>query len=259
MISGVAQPEPAFVIRECCAQRGCRLVELGADFDFDYKPPKRLDLRPNPGRITVRGHVNDFAYEYQDLPLGLVGGHQAANAAVAVATLVELRRTGWEIPEAALRTALAEAACPARVVVLSRRPTVVVDAAHNTASIDALVHTLNESFSAKRRRLLFATTEEKDVRGMLRRLLDQFDEVVFTQYRNNPRAVPPETLGKLAFELTGRRYPVHPDPADAWRCIRRAAAPEDLICVTGSFFIAAEMRQQICHSEETTPCLQNDA
>lgn len=34
-----------------------------------------------------------------------------------------------------------------------------------------------------------------------------------------------------------------PEPAAAWRLISRFMQPDDLICVTGSFFIAAEMRE----------------
>ena len=120
------------------------------------------------------------------MALSLPGRHQAANAAVALATLNELRRQGWRIPEAAIRRALAEVKWPARIEVLSRRPVVVLDAAHNVASIAALLETLGESFTVAQWRLIFATTLEKDVRGMLRLLLGGFDEIVFTQYLDNP-------------------------------------------------------------------------
>ena len=56
--------------------------------------------------------------------------------------------------------------------------------------IEALLETLGESFSPARRLLVFATTQEKDLRGMIAPLLRHFDEVVFTQYLSNPRAVP---------------------------------------------------------------------
>ena len=79
----------------------------------------------------------------------------------------------------------------------------VLDAAHNGASIAALVETLDESFSARRRLLVFATTQEKDLRGMLRQLAGRFDHVIFTRYANNPRGVPPEELQALALELAG--------------------------------------------------------
>ena len=122
------------------------------------------------------------------------GRHQAANAATALATLDVLRQIGWKIPPAAVREARASLSWPARVQVVSRRPAVVLDAAHNVASVQALVETLEESFSAARRLLILATTQDKDVRGMLACLLGHFDEVYFTRYTNSSRAVPPARI-----------------------------------------------------------------
>jgi dihydrofolate synthase/folylpolyglutamate synthase len=108
-----------------------------------------------------------------------------------------------------------------------------------------LLGVLEESFSAQRRLLIFATSRDKDARGMLRRLLSGFDQVIFTRYLTNPRAVPPQALAAMASELTGRNYGVSETPADAWEQVYRLAMPEDLICVTGSFFLAGELRRHI--------------
>jgi dihydrofolate synthase / folylpolyglutamate synthase len=256
VISGVGDQSPREVVQRIARQNGCRLLELGVDFDFMYYPaqhlersasPARFDFTGPPGATTGRGFV-----------LGLLGRHQAANAALVLAAVEELRRGGWVIPEDAVRQGLAEVVWPARVEVVARRPTVVLDAAHNAASIEALIDVLDESFSARRRWLLFATTQEKDLRGMLERLLGRFDEVIFTRYLSNPRSVPPEQLQALATELdsplpqageeSGVRataIQIAPTPAEAWDAVRRLAGPDDLICITGSFFFAAEMRRQI--------------
>ena len=90
--------------------------------------------------------------------------------------------------------------------------------------------------------LVFGTTQDKDVAGMLACLLRFFDEAVFTQYSNNPRAVPAEQLSAAAQAITGRQYPVYPQPEQAWRFARSAAGPDDLICITGSFYLAGQMR-----------------
>jgi len=248
VVSGVVQGGPREAIRRVCRQQGCPLTELGADFQFDYHPPLRLDQQPTPAGLDFRYHGRRNGFDYENLSLGLVGRHQAANAAVALATLVELQQSGWRIPEEAIRRGLSEVVFPARVEVVGRRPAIVVDAAHNPASVDALIQVLRESFSARRRLLVFAATQEKDVRGMLERLLREFDHVVFTRYLDNPRAVPPEEVEAAAAELAGRRYPVYRDPAEAWGDVRSLASPEDLICVTGSFFLAAEMRRLILRS-----------
>jgi len=174
--------------------------------------------------------------------LGLLGRHQADNAGVALAALAELRQQGWIVPESAVRQGLAEVRSPARVEVIGRHPLVIIDAAHNVASVAALVETLDESFSARPRTLVFATTREKDVEGMLRLLLPRFDRAILTRYLGNPRYVPPEELAAVARSLGGYRVQTLPHPAAVFEELANGAAEQGLICVTGSFFIAAEMR-----------------
>lgn len=244
VVSGVTAPEPRKVIRQVCQERGSHLVELGLDFDFSYQPPHRLESAAALGTMNFSYKVPGREHACEALPLRLLGRHQAANAAVTLAVLAELKHRGWAIPEQAVRTGLAGVEWPVRVEILSRRPTIVVDAAHNRASIDALVQVLDESFSPRRRLLVFATTQEKDLRGMLDRLAGRFDQVILTRYVGNPRGVPPEELAAL-LEPTGQRYQVCPDPTAAWSEVLRLATPEDLVCITGSFFIAAEIRHQI--------------
>jgi len=248
VVSGAIQPEARAAIRAVAELQGAPLSELGVDFHFNYQPPRDLQLADRPGRLDywwgrslgpkrAAWHAGCFGLE-----LWLSGRHQAANAAVGLAVLAELVGRGWHIPEAAVRRGLAAARCAGRVEVVTRRPTVVVDTAHNAASVESLLAVLDESFRARRRLLLMAGTKEKDLREMLELLLPAFDQAVFTRYKSNPRAVEPDELVRLAREITGRIYPVQPDPAAAWQQVRALAGPDDLICVAGSFFLAGEIR-----------------
>ncbi len=78
---------------------------------------------------------------------------------------------------------------------------------------------------------------------MIQRVSGRFDEVVFTQYGDNPRAAPAAELEAIARELSGRRHPLYADAAAAANAVRGMAAADDLICATGSLFIAAQMRE----------------
>jgi dihydrofolate synthase / folylpolyglutamate synthase len=233
------------VVAARAAECDSPLAQIGRDFDFHYRPPRNLDAAACPARMDFRHQAGDATYELTDVALELIGGHQAANAAVGIATLVELRRQGWNIPDAAIRQGLAEVRWPARVEVIARRPTIVLDAAHNVASAEALARVLKESFAAGKRLLVFATTREKDALGMLEVLLPHFDEAIFTRYWNNPRGLPAEELETLATGCWGGKVHVRSDAQAAWQLARELAGPDDLICITGSFFIAAEMRAAI--------------
>lgn len=245
VVSGVTVDEPRRVIREVCQEHNAPLAELGEQFSFDYSPPTHLEREAPGGRFAFHYHGPTALYDWPDLRLNLLGRHQAANAAVALAAIEELRRQGSSVGLEAVAQGLASVEWPARIEMVGRRPAIVVDGAHNVASVEALVQSLAESFQVASRRLLFATTREKDLSGMLARLLPAFDEVVFTQYSSNPRAVPAEEAAAVATTINGRTYAARPEPLAAWRELRSRSGPDDLLCVTGSFFIAAEIRRLV--------------
>jgi dihydrofolate synthase / folylpolyglutamate synthase len=242
VVSGVAEAEPQEVIREVCRRQDSPLFELQTDFDFVYHAPL---LGGSTGRGPSMDYTGRSGTSYQGLKLRMLGRHQGANAAVALATVDILKKNGWTVPEEAIREGLAQAVCPARVEVVRHDPVVVIDAAHNRASVEALVAALDESFAGRRRWLIFGTTQEKDLCGMLEVLLPAFDRVILTRYADNPRAVEPEDLAAVAEQLTGRRPPIVVPSEAAWNEARRQATADELICVTGSFYLAAEIRRQI--------------
>ena len=253
VVSGVTQLEPRDVIRRIAGERGCELAELGRDFAFDYETPPRIidgQLQPSLPTMHYRELRASGGRKYADLKLSLLGKHQAANASVALAMLETLRHRGWQIPDEAILDGLATARCPGRVEVISKQPVIVVDSAHNVASVEALIHTLDESFSADRRVLLFAASKDKHVEGILRSLLPNFDEVILTRYSHNPRFVEPAKLAQVAKHvLSGtsdhRRPPkivVCENVASAWVNLRASVGSRDLGCVAGSSFIAGEIR-----------------
>jgi dihydrofolate synthase/folylpolyglutamate synthase len=184
----------------------------------------------------------------------MLGRHQAANAAVAVAAIGRLRDRGWQVSDADIRQGLAEAVLPARTEIVSGPAPVVLDAAHNVASVQALVEMLRESFPpgpGRRHVLVFAASQDKDVAGMLRLLLTQFDLVILTRFLQNPRAADPHAMLQLARQILTNGVPAktqvvtQPDPVSAWELARGAAGSQDLVCVAGSFFLASELRSLI--------------
>jgi dihydrofolate synthase/folylpolyglutamate synthase len=243
VVSGVLPPEPRDVIAAQASAARSPLFQRGPDFDIDPSASSALTYRePATG------------YELTDVHLAMVGDHQAANAAVAIATINRLRERDWSIPDEALRAGLQIARCPARIEQLATRPTTILDVAHNVASIEALLAAL-QRFPARRRILVFASSKDKDYAGMLERLLPAFNTVFLTQYVNNPRAMEAEGLLAIAQQIR-RASNANNDsppatlhaavrPHDALRLARLVASPDDLICIAGSFFLAAELRPLI--------------
>jgi dihydrofolate synthase/folylpolyglutamate synthase len=186
------------------------------------------------------------------MDMNLLGAHQAANAAVALACVEQLRHQGLSIPDAAVREGLAGVQWPARLEVLGRRPLVVLDCAHNVASVAALVDTLDASFPPGRRLLVLACAADKDLAGMTRVLSPHFAHAYLTRFGNNPRSASPDQLAELLGQSGKLPFTVCPTAAAAWQAARQAARPDDLICITGSVFLAGELRPLLMEAAAST-------
>jgi dihydrofolate synthase/folylpolyglutamate synthase len=182
--------------------------------------------------------------------LGLHGTHQAVNAAVAVETLLRLRESGMPIPDHAIARGLREVRWPARIERVADHPTVILDTAHNVPSAEALVATLRESFPVPgRKAVIFAVSADKQYPEMLRVLAGYFDHFHLTRY-GNPRCMPPEKLAAVLAEVApGKPFTTHPTAVTAWAAACSAAGENDLLCVTGSVFLAGELRPLLTGSD----------
>lgn len=241
LICNVVSSKPRETIHRIAANVGAPVRQLEADFGFTSRPNQRLDYWD---RFT------DRSYRLEDIELAMPGAHQAANAACAIALLRQLSPADWSIPERAMRDGLATARCAARVEVISERPLIVMDAAHNAASVTALLQSLEALGVSPRRLLIFGTTRDKDLPGMLAPLLQQFEHVIFTRYVSNPRAVPAEELAELARSIlagtpTNVVIESYDTPLAAWNRAQQLQPRFDATCITGSFFLAAELRSLI--------------
>jgi dihydrofolate synthase/folylpolyglutamate synthase len=262
VVTGVTEPEPLDVIQQVAARHGCECYVAGTHFQHRYGGSHPPLCEPASNCAWPHGW-SEFDYwedvagvrtELAGLRIGLIGRHQAANGAVALAALGRLREQGWHVDEAAVRDGLSRVDMPARTEVVQQRPTVIIDAAHNVASVRALIEVIRETCprdKTRRRILVFAASQDKDVAAMLKPLLAEFDVVILTRFLNNPRAAAPDDLRKTAERLVAGgsvsscQLLASGDSAGAWELARTMAAAEDLICVAGSFFLASELRNLI--------------
>jgi dihydrofolate synthase/folylpolyglutamate synthase len=242
-ISGAREPEAREVIETICRERGSVLRQLDVDIQYRYEPGLvQSGDGAEDGSRRSRVQVVSGRTTWPQLELGLLGEHQAANAALAIACVEALRAEGWHVPDAAVKNGLSRVDWPARMEVVGRRPLAVLDCAHNVASAHALVETLRSCFPPCRRLLVFAGSRDKDLAGMFRVLAPHFSYAFLTQYGNSSRGADPEHLAELAQREGGLPCIVVPTAAAAWQAALAAAGPDDLICATGSVFLAGELR-----------------
>jgi len=242
VIAGVMGDEAQQVIEQIAREQNSPLVQRGRDFDF---AGMGYSAAAHAERFDYWERMENSQAQLAGLEISLLGTHQCANAAVAIAALRQLSTKNWSIPEAAIRQGLSAAKCSARIEILGKNPPVILDAAHNVASVQALVDVLAEQFPRTKPTLIFASSRDKDVAGMMKVLLPACETLILTRYVTNPRAMETaelEWIARQAAEQMSSSPPkiiVEQTPAAAWQLA--SSIGSELICITGSFFLAADM------------------
>ncbi|GIX05165.1 MAG: bifunctional folylpolyglutamate synthase/dihydrofolate synthase [Planctomycetaceae bacterium] len=253
LICGAEHPDAQRVIHNQAQTLQAPVWQWGRDIHAELVPPTTRD-DVDPQHDCRYLSVSSPLGTWSCLPVVLPGDHQLVNAALAAATLQRLSLEGVPIKPEAVRQAWQTVHWPGRIEVLAHRPTVIIDAAHNWASTRALLQTLSQRCTHHARRyLIFATSRDKDYRGILRQLVPWFDTLIFTRFLENPRALPAEDLQE--FVLASCRRPAHlaADPYTAWKMARRLVTTDDLIVITGSFFLIGELRDLILEESKECP------
>lgn len=250
VISAAGSPAADAVIAAAAARKRARLLQMGRDFQCAAVVP-RSQADANGLRLAVEV-VNRSprmprrpASATEPYSIGMAGPHQVINAGLVAVAARMLDQRGWSIPDTAVASGILETTLPARVEIQAGRPVVIVDAAHNVDSIKALVAAIDPVANGRRPRVLvFAVSGDKQIEAMLAVARGTFDQIIVTRYRTNPRAAPIERLVVAAREAGFRRVHVAENPPAAMRMAREFAGTKGLVCVAGSFFLAAEVTKE---------------
>lgn len=226
-ISG-ALGEALPVVRAAAAGVGAELWQLGEGIEYAWEA----------AGLRVRTPARELA----ELELGVTGQVQGANAAVAVAATDGLGRLlGAEIGAGAVRQGLLGVRWPGRLEEVATSPTVLVDAAHNPAAVEAVLGELRAATGSRRAVLLFGSMGDHDHAGMLARLSSlPLRAAVFTR-ADAIRAVDPEVLAREWLGRSERLVPV----AAALSRARELAGPEGAVIALGSIYLVGEVMAEL--------------
>jgi len=169
-----------------------------------------------------------------------VGEHQRQNAALAVAAAEALVPLGLPLTARAVEQGLHDAWLPARLELVSLRPRLLIDAAHNVDSARALADEI-QRWHTRPRWLVLGILRDKDASAILRVLLPLADGVVVTT-PTSPRALPAEALAQSVRALAPIE-PVRMSSVGAGiEAARQRAGRDGAVIVAGSFATATEAR-----------------
>ncbi|MGH3739417.1 MAG: bifunctional folylpolyglutamate synthase/dihydrofolate synthase [Micromonosporaceae bacterium] len=243
LIAATQPDEAARPILEHCAEVGATLAREGSEFGVLNR-----HLAVGGQQLSLQG----LGGTYDEVFLPLHGGHQAQNAALALAAVEAFLGVGSHraLEPELVREGFAVVSAPGRLERVRTSPSVLLDAAHNPAGMAATGQALLEEFSFRRLVAVLAVLGDKDARGMLEELEPVVDAVVVTR-NSSPRALPVEELAGVARQVFGaERVGVAPDLLEAVdQAVTLVEADGDTalggagVVVTGSVVTVADARR----------------
>ncbi len=247
--AGIIKPESRVVL-------GSPMGELRQYFD---NPPSAsvweagADFNVVGNEVALGGRLIDLHTVhgvYNELFVPFHGRHQGHNFATAVAAVEAL--LDREIDRDLIDAAFSRVNLPARFEIVARNPTVVIDGAHNPDGAATVTGTLFESMARTGSWILIVgILQGKHPKEMLEAFrIKDFDAVICTQADSN-RAVPAEELAQAATAMGITPQTV----VDSREAITRAVsvgADDDLIFVSGSLYVAAEVRAHLIAAMDAT-------
>lgn len=174
-------------------------------------------------------------------PSGLEGPHQERNARTALAAIRSLQAKGWNIPERAIangfKNVLTNTGLMGRWHTISHQPLTIADVAHNADGL-RVVRTMIARAPHDRLHIVLGFVNDKDIDRALAELPP--NAVYYFCKADIPRGLGAQELREMAARsgLSGGAYG---SVAEALHAARATAAPDDLVLVTGSVFVVAEV------------------
>jgi dihydrofolate synthase/folylpolyglutamate synthase len=231
VVSAPQSEEALAVIEATCRRQNAPLTLVGRDWTWEA------------GLSDLRGQAFAVHRDHEAMGnywLPLLGEYQVLNAATALATISELVKQGVAVPREAKRAGLRTVSWPGRLEILGQEPWVIADSAHNGNSARQLAAALRSLFAYRRLTMVLGASTDHVTPGLLEGLLLGADRGIATQARH-PRAARPDWIQAQATEL-GLDLEVCPTVPQALEMALEDAGPDDLVCCTGSVFVAAEAR-----------------
>jgi dihydrofolate synthase/folylpolyglutamate synthase len=212
------------------------LSVTGTDIDFSYRFETSREHGPHT-RICLTTPTSKFEH----LRVPLHGKHQAINCGLALAMLDKLKANGYDIDNEKVIEGLHDVSLLGRMEIIHQDPRIMIDGAHNASSVRALIHAIGQNIPYDSMVVIFGCNSDKDVQGMLEQIQYGADKVIFTR-SNSPKAMPPQDLADAYAEICTKMCQVSSSLGEALQLANSAVSREDLICITGSFYLIGQAK-----------------
>lgn len=234
---GIIKPGGVTVCSPCQPEEAKRVIK-----NLSYERKNELHVADISSLYLFGSNLNgtDFIYRGTLMHLPLLGDHQLQNAATALAALEVLRKKDFQIAPENIQEGFRKIFFPARMELLSRRPIVLLDGAHNPDGARVLSEALKKYLPGKKIIAVMGMMADKDRLPVYEKLLPLFSEV-FTCTSSNPRTL---SAAELASEIRnfGVKANIVSDPEEALKWALAKVQRDTAVIICGSLYLASDIR-----------------
>lgn len=226
LLTGEKNQDILKVFKKICRQKGGELKKV----DFNFKIINN-DL---PG--------TKFKYKNNFYKTKIGGEHQIKNAILAIEAVSLIKNK--KIGQRAIKAGLAETFLPCRLEIVQKKPIVILDGAHNPDKMKATADFI-KNIKFKKLHLIIGLAEDKKLYNTLKYIIPLADQVYLTRFLMPSRKSKNlREMHKAAKKLTNKKIKIFIDPWQALAQALKKARKNDMILITGSFFLAGELRKK---------------
>lgn len=230
VVCGVEEEEAFGVIQK-------RAEELRAPFFGVFEREGCFLSRKKKNGYSFIYRMNNDEYHFSP---SLRGEHQGKNAAVAIATSKRLSGIWRSLEKKKIIEGIEQAKWDGRLEVVSNRPLIIVDGAHNCEGAQALKKYIRD-FLPSPLILVFAVMNDKEIAKMADILFSPAEKVVIPRLPL-PRAAEPEEIVRNAKRFEDRMV-FEPDLKQAVRLAVQSAGSRGCVLIAGSLYLAGEAKR----------------
>ncbi|NUM25714.1 MAG: bifunctional folylpolyglutamate synthase/dihydrofolate synthase [Candidatus Buchananbacteria bacterium] len=204
-------------------------------FTVAYNAPEALKIISQACK-KQKAYFNLVDAPAKRYPLKLLGQHQQYNAELAA----QVART-LGISDRHISTGLKNVTMSCRTEIIQKNPLVILDGAHNESKIKTTLEIIKH-LTYKKLYLIIALTKERNPKEVFGEISKHAHKIFITrQLSLHRKAYPPKKLGDAL--KCPKKIKVFLDPQMALESALSQATKNDLVLVTGSFYLAGQLRK----------------
>jgi dihydrofolate synthase/folylpolyglutamate synthase len=201
--------------------------------DFWKKENGGLDWQ----EFKIMGSMKDYLVN-----ISFPGSFQGENITIALYAMEALQMKGIYVTDDAIHDGIEKTNNPGRMDIISIKPTIILDGAHNVAGITKLRDTIKKDFKYDKLILIFGVLSDKDIIEMLKIIVPISDMILLWNSENN-RFYDPFKLRDMILNLgfKGRiNYIVN--KKNIIKHVKEIAKKNDIILIAGSLYLVGEAK-----------------